>query len=118
MNQARDAAIEVMGSALRTARLAEYRREAGADSVEALGLWHGERAKGCAELSLLPFVNGENTTSGVLGKPQPDQPGVRSLAAAGQLKHNIVPVKLDAINDNLEALGRGDIVGRAVVVFD
>jgi propanol-preferring alcohol dehydrogenase len=25
---------------------------------------------------------------------------------------------VDAINDNLEALGRGDIVGRAVVVFD
>jgi hypothetical protein len=27
-------------------------------------------------------------------------------------------VKLDDINDNLEALGRGDVVGRAVIVFD
>jgi hypothetical protein len=28
------------------------------------------------------------------------------------------PVKLEDIDDNLEALGRGDVVGRAVIVFD
>ena len=32
--------------------------------------------------------------------------------------HHVVPVKLDDVNDTLEALGGGDIVGRAVVVFD
>jgi D-arabinose 1-dehydrogenase-like Zn-dependent alcohol dehydrogenase len=35
-----------------------------------------------------------------------------------KIKHTIVPVKLDDINDNLEALGRGDIVGRLVIVFE
>jgi propanol-preferring alcohol dehydrogenase len=71
-----------------------------------------------AELSLLPFVNGEKTYFGSFWGNHNDLTEVLSLAAAGQLTHNIVPVKLDAINDNLEALGRGDIVGRAVVVFD
>jgi len=43
---------------------------------------------------------------------------VHTLASQGLIKHHVVPVKLDDINETLEALGRGDIVGRAVVVFD
>jgi alcohol dehydrogenase, propanol-preferring len=43
---------------------------------------------------------------------------VLSLADEGLIKHNINPVKLDDINGNLEALGRGDVVGRAVIVYD
>jgi alcohol dehydrogenase, propanol-preferring len=42
---------------------------------------------------------------------------VLSLAEAGRIKHNVTKVKLEDINDNLEALGRGDIVGRQVIVF-
>jgi propanol-preferring alcohol dehydrogenase len=30
----------------------------------------------------------------------------------------INPVNFDDINDSLDALGRGDVVGRAVVIFD
>ncbi|MFT9472041.1 hypothetical protein [Streptomyces sp. 11-1-2] len=33
-------------------------------------------------------------------------------------KHNVTEVRLDDINENLEALGRGDIVGRQVIVFE
>jgi hypothetical protein len=34
------------------------------------------------------------------------------------IKHNVTKVKLEDINENLEALGHGDIVGRQVIVFD
>jgi alcohol dehydrogenase, propanol-preferring len=34
------------------------------------------------------------------------------------IKHNIIPVNFDDINDSLEALGRGEMVGRAVVIYD
>lgn len=43
---------------------------------------------------------------------------VLTLAAEGKIRHNVVTTKLDDINDSLEAQGRGDIVGRAVVMFD
>ena len=43
---------------------------------------------------------------------------VLALAAAGQIKHTITTVPLDDINDNLEVLASGDVVGRQVVVFD
>ncbi|MGV9213353.1 NAD(P)-dependent alcohol dehydrogenase [Micromonospora sp. RB23] len=43
---------------------------------------------------------------------------VLALGSAGRIKHTITPVKLDDINENLEALGRGDVVGRQVVVFE
>ena len=43
---------------------------------------------------------------------------VLALAGEGRIKHHVVPLKLDDINETLEALGRGEIVGRAVVVFD
>jgi propanol-preferring alcohol dehydrogenase len=40
-----------------------------------------------------------------------------SLAEAGRIKHNVTKVKLEDINENLEALGHGDVVGRQVIVF-
>jgi len=43
---------------------------------------------------------------------------VLSLAEAGRIKHNVTRVKLDGINENMQALGRGGIVGRQVIVFD
>jgi len=43
---------------------------------------------------------------------------VLALASQGLIKHTVVAVSLDDVNDNLDALARGDIVGRAVVVFD
>jgi alcohol dehydrogenase, propanol-preferring len=70
------------------------------------------------ELPLFPFVSGERSYFGSFWGNHNDLTEVLSLASQGQIKHTIVPVKLDDINENLEALGRGDIVGRAVVVFD
>jgi len=43
---------------------------------------------------------------------------VLSLNADGLIKHAITTVGLEDINDALTALGRGDIIGRAVIVFD
>ncbi|MEE6177256.1 NAD(P)-dependent alcohol dehydrogenase [Mycobacterium sp. 050134] len=74
----------------------------------------GERV----DLPLFPFVSGEKSYFGSFWGNHNDLREVLALAGAGLIKHHIVPVKLEDINDNLEALGRGDIVGRAVVVFD
>ncbi|AQT82955.1 alcohol dehydrogenase [Mycolicibacterium litorale] len=70
------------------------------------------------ELPIFPFVSGEKSYFGSFWGNHNDLQEVLALASQGLIKHHIVPVKLDDINDNLEALGRGDIVGRAVVVFD
>ncbi len=43
---------------------------------------------------------------------------VLSLAEAGLVKHNVTKVRLEDIDENLEALGRGDVVGRQVIVFE
>ncbi|MFE4461363.1 hypothetical protein ACFROC_28755 [Nocardia tengchongensis] len=40
------------------------------------------------------------------------------LAEAGLIRHNVTKVKLEDINENLQALGRGEIVGRQVLVFE
>jgi alcohol dehydrogenase, propanol-preferring len=69
-------------------------------------------------LPLLPFTNGERSYFGSFWGNYDDLSEVLSLASQGLIKHNVVPVKLDDVNDNLEALARGDIVGRAVIVFD
>jgi propanol-preferring alcohol dehydrogenase len=37
---------------------------------------------------------------------------------AGKIKHNVTKVRLENINENLETLGRGGVVGRQVIVFD
>ena len=70
------------------------------------------------ELALFPFVNGEKSYFGSFWGNHNDLQEVIALASQGMVKHNVTPVKLDDVNENLEALGRGDIVGRAVIVFD
>ncbi|MCV7038953.1 alcohol dehydrogenase [Mycolicibacterium moriokaense] len=70
------------------------------------------------ELPLFPFVNGEKSYFGSFWGNHNDLTEVLGLASQGLIKHNVVTTKLDDVNTNLEALGRGDIVGRAVIVFD
>ncbi|WP_081287311.1 NAD(P)-dependent alcohol dehydrogenase [Mycobacterium asiaticum] len=70
------------------------------------------------ELPLFPFVSGEKTYYGSFWGNYNDLREVLALASQGLIKHRVVPVKLEDINETLEALGKGDIVGRAVVVFD
>ncbi|WP_081288499.1 NAD(P)-dependent alcohol dehydrogenase [Mycobacterium asiaticum] len=70
------------------------------------------------ELPLFPFVSGEKSYYGSFWGNYNDLREVLALASQGLIKHRVVPVKLEDINETLEALGQGDIVGRAVVVFD
>ena len=70
------------------------------------------------ELPVFPFVSGEKSYFGSFWGNYNDLKEVLTLASQGLIKHHVVPVQLDDINETLEALGRGDIVGRAVVVFD
>jgi len=70
------------------------------------------------ELSLFPFVSGEKSYFGSFWGNYNDLTEVLSLADEGLIKHTINPVKLDDINDNLEALGRGDVVGQSVIVYE
>jgi alcohol dehydrogenase, propanol-preferring len=69
-------------------------------------------------LPLLPFTNGEKSYFGSFWGNYDDLSEVLALASEGLIKHTITPVTLDDINDNLDALARGDVVGRAVIVFD
>jgi propanol-preferring alcohol dehydrogenase len=70
------------------------------------------------ELPLFPFVSGEKSYFGSFWGNHNDLSEILTLAGQGLIKHNVVKVKLADVNANLEALGRGDIVGRAVIVFD
>jgi len=40
-----------------------------------------------------------------------------SLAARGRIRHTVKTIAFEQINENLELLRTGDIVGRAVVKF-
>lgn len=70
------------------------------------------------ELPLFPFVSGEKSYFGSFWGNYNDLTEVLSLAGKGLIKHTVVPVKLEDINDNLAALARGDVVGRFVIVYD
>lgn len=69
-------------------------------------------------LPLLPFTNGERSYFGSFWGNYDDLTEVLSLASQGLIKHTVKTVSLDELNDNLDALARGDIVGRLVVTFD
>lgn len=70
------------------------------------------------ELPSFPFVSGEKSYFGSFWGNLDDLQEVLTLASQGQIRHQVVPVAFEDVNDALEALGRGDVVGRAVVVFD
>lgn len=70
------------------------------------------------ELPLLPFVAGEKTYFGSFWGNHNDLTEVLTLASEGLIKDSVTPVAFEDINDNLYALARGEIVGRAVITFD
>ena len=41
-----------------------------------------------------------------------------ALAEARQIKDSVTQVRFEDVNDHIDALGRGDFVGRAVIVYD
>ena len=106
-----DAVLDCAGSADSLGLAAAILETEGA--ISQVGLM-GDRV----ELPIFPFVSGEKSYFGSFWGNHNDLKEVLTLAAAGAIKHHIVPVKLDDVNDTLQALGAGDIVGRAVIVFD
>ncbi|MBO3747969.1 NAD(P)-dependent alcohol dehydrogenase [Streptosporangiaceae bacterium NEAU-GS5] len=70
------------------------------------------------EFPIFSFVSGERTFSGSFWGNYNDLTEVLALAAQGRIKHTVTPVQLDDINDRLDALAKGDVIGRQVVVFD
>ncbi|MGW7425896.1 zinc-binding dehydrogenase [Streptomyces sp. NPDC054813] len=65
-----------------------------------------------------PFVGTELSYLGSFWSNHLDLVEVLSLAEAGLVTHNVTEVRLEDVNENLEALGHGDVVGRRVIVFD
>jgi len=65
-----------------------------------------------------PFVGTELTYMGSFWGNYLDLAEVLSLAEAGLVKHNVTKIRLEDVNEKVEALGRGDVVGRQVIVFD
>jgi propanol-preferring alcohol dehydrogenase len=69
-------------------------------------------------IPLFPFVAREFTYHGSFWGNYNDLSEVIALAQQGKLKHNLTVVRFEDINENLELLRAGDIVGRAVMTFD
>ncbi|MBX3439994.1 MAG: NAD(P)-dependent alcohol dehydrogenase [Planctomycetaceae bacterium] len=69
------------------------------------------------DVPLLPRVNREQTIHGSYWGNNLDLSEVVALAAQGQIRHTITPITFDQINEHLELLRSGEIVGRVVVKF-
>jgi propanol-preferring alcohol dehydrogenase len=70
------------------------------------------------EIPLFPFVAREFSYFGSFWGNYNDLTEVIALAEQGRIQHSVERVAFEDINDTLERLGQGDVVGRAVVVFD
>ncbi|MGW5381499.1 alcohol dehydrogenase [Nocardia sp. NPDC003963] len=65
-----------------------------------------------------PFAGTEQSYLGSIRGNQLDLAAVLSLAEAGLVKHHVTEVDLEDVDENLQALGRGEVVGRQVIVFE
>jgi propanol-preferring alcohol dehydrogenase len=70
------------------------------------------------DISLFPLVSREYTLFGSFWGNYNDLTEVVALAEAGKIKDSVTPVNFEDVNDHIDALGRGDFVGRAVIVYD
>lgn len=70
------------------------------------------------DIPLFPFVAREFTYHGSFWGNYSDLSEVMALAQEGKIKHAIKRIRFEDINENLELLRDGDIVGRAVVTYD
>jgi propanol-preferring alcohol dehydrogenase len=69
------------------------------------------------EIPLFPFVAREFSYHGSFWGNYTDLNEVVALAQAGKIKHALHPVRFEDINETLDLLREGEIVGRAVVTF-
>jgi alcohol dehydrogenase, propanol-preferring len=70
------------------------------------------------DVPLFPFVGREFSYFGSFWGNYNDLTEVVALAEAGQIKESVTQVRFEDVNDHIDALGRGDFVGRAVIVYD
>jgi propanol-preferring alcohol dehydrogenase len=70
------------------------------------------------DMPLFPFVGREFSYFGSFWGNFNDLTEVIALAEAGQIKDSVTQVRFEDVNDHIDALGRGDFVGRAVIVYD
>ena len=71
-----------------------------------------------ATLPVNLVVGTELTWHGSFWSNRQDISEVLALAAAGKIHNTVTPVKFEDVNENLEKVARGDVVGRQVIVFD
>src|SRR5262249_11037580 len=69
------------------------------------------------DIPLFPRVSREQTFHGSFWGNYTDLSEVMALASENKIRHSIKVFKFDEINENLDLLRTGDIVGRAVMVF-
>ena len=69
------------------------------------------------DIPLFPRVHREQTFHGSFWGNYTDLSEVMALAAEDKIRHSIKLFKFDEINENLDLLRTGDIVGRAVMKF-
>lgn len=106
-----DAVIECAGSA-ESIQLA-FALLATEGAVASVGLI-GNRV----DIPLFPLVAREFSYFGSFWGNYNDLTEVLALAQAGQIKHTVTPVRFDDINDTIDAIARGDMLGRGVIVYD
>lgn len=70
------------------------------------------------DIPLFPFVAREFSYHGSFWGNYADLSEVMALAQTGKIRHTIKRIRFEDINENLELLRDGDIIGRAVITFD
>jgi propanol-preferring alcohol dehydrogenase len=70
------------------------------------------------DIPLFPFVAREFSYHGSFWGNQNDLREVLELLKGGRIEHAIERVPFEGVNEALERLGEGDVVGRAVIVYD
>jgi propanol-preferring alcohol dehydrogenase len=71
----------------------------------------------CIDIPLFPRVSREQTFHGSFWGNYTDLSEVMALAAENKIRHSIKTFKFNEINENLDLLRTGDIIGRAVMKF-
>jgi propanol-preferring alcohol dehydrogenase len=69
------------------------------------------------DIPLFPVVSREYTLFGSFWGNYNDLTEVVALAEAGKIRDSVTQVSFEDVNDHIDALGRGDFVGRAVIVY-
>ena len=106
-----DAVIECAGS-VESVRLA-FGLLAIEGAVASVGLIGNQ-----IDIPLFPLVAREYSYFGSFWGSYNDLTEVLALAETGRVQHTVTPVRFDEVNETLEAIGRGDVIGRAVIVYD